>query len=72
MQNICILATFEDRDCEKSEWLKDRPIKLGWETGDSKRALVLTVDDAENLFLSLASALGIEMDVERSGEESPA
>jgi hypothetical protein len=72
MQNVSILATFEDRDCEKSEWLRERPIKLSWETGDSKRALAITIEDAENLFVSLAASLGIEMDVERDGEEMEA
>jgi hypothetical protein len=71
MQNVQIIATLEDRDGENSEWLKVRPIKLSWETGDSKRAMILTVEDAENLFLSLAGALGIELEIERNGEELP-
>jgi len=71
MQNIAILATKEDRAHEKSQWLKDRPIKLNWLSNDTNRALVLTQVDAEELFLSLAEALGIEIDVERDGETLP-
>jgi hypothetical protein len=64
MQNIVIVATKEDRSNEKSEWIAERPIKLSWEVGETTRSVALTIDDAENLFMGIAKALGIDLDVE--------
>lgn len=69
--DLSIVATNEPKDNAGTDH-SERPILLSWDVENQPRRLRLSHDAASDLFVSLADALGIELELEFEGDEEEA